>query len=417
MTSPISKAQKGLVSQLIKLRKLTQPYFLPYTKNNGWLFLYLLIALLFCVGGTVLFLLTGLISLLSNFAPEITNQFLGGVQNSLNIIWDGPSGKIISSLFALGVFSFIAIRGQLKQKRWLPWLLLGLIILMLLSVNGINAGISFLVRDITNALIDKNENESYKNLWILGICFISALPIRSLQFYFSAKLQLLWREWLSTSLINDYLDERTYYILNPNDESDTNIDNPDQRITEDARDFTAQTIDLSLNIFDSLLVFSLNIFILLSISKELTLALIIYATLVSSLLLFASRKLFKLNFDQLRFEADFRYGLVHIRNNAESIAFYSGENQEEKEVSRRLKSVVDNFNLLIIWEALLRVLQRSGIYGSVFIPFIILAGPILSGQMDYGSFQQANLNYNLLEGSLFFIIYKIEALARFSASI
>jgi len=153
-----------------------------------------------------------------------------------------------------------------------------------------------------------------------------------------------------------------------------------------------------------LLVFSLNIFILLSISKELTLALIVYATLVSSLLLFASRKLFKLNYDQLRFEADFRYGLVHVRNNAESIAFYSGENQEEKEVSRRLKSVVDNFNLLIIWEALLRVLQRSGIYGSVFIPFIILAGPILSGQMDYGSFQQANLNYNLLEGSLFFII-------------
>ena len=138
MASSISKAQKGLVSQLIKLRKLTQPYFLPYTKNNGWLFVYLLIALLFCVGGTVLFLLTGLISLLTNFAPEITNQFLGGVQNSLEIIWDGPSGKIISSLFALGVFSFIAVRGQLKQRRWLPWLLLGLIILMLFLITSKN---------------------------------------------------------------------------------------------------------------------------------------------------------------------------------------------------------------------------------------------------------------------------------------
>ena len=90
MTSSISKAQKGLVSQLIKLRKLTQPYFLPYTKNNGWLFVYLLIALLFCVGGTVLFLLTGLMSLLTNLAPEVTNQFLGGVQNSLKLIWNGP---------------------------------------------------------------------------------------------------------------------------------------------------------------------------------------------------------------------------------------------------------------------------------------------------------------------------------------
>ncbi len=63
MTSSISKAQKGLISQLIKLRKLTQPYFLPYTKNNGWLFLYLLIALLFCVGGAYVgSLLTGAIS-------------------------------------------------------------------------------------------------------------------------------------------------------------------------------------------------------------------------------------------------------------------------------------------------------------------------------------------------------------------
>ena len=87
MTSSISKAQNGLVSQLIKLRKLTQPYFLPYTKNNGWLFVYLLIALLFCVGGTVLFLLTGLMNLLTNLAPEITTQFLGGVQTSLKVIW------------------------------------------------------------------------------------------------------------------------------------------------------------------------------------------------------------------------------------------------------------------------------------------------------------------------------------------
>ena len=127
--------------------------------------------------------------------------------------------------------------------------------------------------------------------------------------------------------------------------------------------------------------------------------------------------MFKLNFDQLKYEANFRYGLVHVRNNAESIAFYSGEDEEYQEVNSRLKSVVKNFNLLIIWEALLRVLQRSTIYGSVFIPFIILSGPLLAGNMNYGEFSQARLNYQLLEGSLFFIIYKIEALARFSASI
>ncbi len=408
---------KNFCGQLSKLRRLSQPYFLPFTETNGWLFLGLLLALLFCVSGTVLFVVTFLMGVLGRLSPDLTEQFLGGVQGSLQLIWSSQWGLIISGLFVIGLGSFLAIRGQLRQRRWLPWLLLGIIILMLLSVNGINAGISFLVRDITNALIQKNEDDSYRNLWILGICFFVALPIRSFQFYFAAKLGLLWREWLSKSLIADYLRDRAYYILNPNDESDTNVDNPDQRITEDARDFTAQTLDFALNIFDSILTFSLNILILISISRELTLALVVYAVSISFLLLFASRKLFRLNYDQLRYEADFRYGLVHIRNNAESIAFYSGEEQESKEANRRLGEVVRNFNLLIIWEAMLRVLQRSGIYGSVFIPYIILAGPILNGEMDYGSFSQATLNYNLLEGSLFFIIYKIEALARFSASI
>ena len=417
MSQAISNRKNSISDQLTKLRKLTQPYFLPYTSSNGWLFLLLLISLLFCVAGIVLCLLSLLMQLAGSWFPNITNSYLGGVNTTLSAIWNGKWGLIIMSLFVFGSSNFITWRNQLRQKRWVPWIFLAVIILMLLSVNGINAGISFLVRDITNALIDTNKDETYRNLLILGACFIVALPIRSLQFYLSAKLQLMWREWLSNNLIQNYLTDRTYYILNPNDESETDVDNPDQRITEDARDFTNQTLDLSLNIFDSILTFSINIGILISISRSLTLALIIYASIISTLLILASKKLFTLNFDQLKYEANFRYGLVHIRNNAESIAFYSGEKQESQEVKNRLASVVENFNLLITWEALLRVLQRSGIYGSVFIPFIILAGPILSGEMSYGSFSQANLNYNLLEGSLFFIIYKIEALARFSASI
>ena len=418
MTKEISTPERDISSQLSKIRKLTQPYFLPYTSNNGWLFILLLFALIFCVvPGLVLFLVTGLINLLSSSTPDLTKEYLSGVEEIINKIWNSSLGLIGTGLFLFGIGSFVSFRSQLRQKRWVPWLFLGLVLIMLLSVNGINAGISFLVRDITNGLINQNANESYRKLWILGICFIAALPIRSFQFYLSAKLQLLWREWLSNNLIDNYLTDRTYYILNPNDEDDTDIDNPDQRITEDAKDFTAQILDLSLNIFDSILTFTINIGILLSISKNLTIALVIYAGILSILIIFASKKLFKLNFDQLKYEANFRYGLVHVRNNAESIAFYSGEDEEYQEVNSRLKTVVKNFNLLIIWEALLRVLQRSTIYGSVFIPFIILSGPLIAGNMNYGEFSQARLNYQLLEGSLFFIIYKIEALARFSASI
>ena len=422
-------------AQLTRLRRLSQPYFLPYTATNGWLFALLLLALLFCVAGTVLGLLSGLMALLGAFWPELTAQYLGGVQGSLQFLWTAPLatlpsfgpfreglrlipwGQLIVALFVLGLACFYAFRSCLRQRRWMPWLLLGVIILMLLSVNGINAGITFIARDLTNALIARNSESSYRNLWVYGICFMAALPIRTLQYYLTAKLSLVWRDWLTKSLISDYLKDRAYYVLNPNEGSGGDVDNPDQRMADDTKDFTIEALRFTLDIFDSILMFSLNIAILWSISGELTLALLLYAGTISALMVFAGRRLVAINTDQLRYEADFRYGLVHIRNNAESIAFYSGEPEESREVGRRLGTVIKNYDLLIIWQALLKMVQRSGIYGSNFIPYLILIAPILAGKMDYGSFAQANVAYNLVENSLFFIIYNIESLARFSASV
>jgi vitamin B12/bleomycin/antimicrobial peptide transport system ATP-binding/permease protein len=422
-------------AQLTSLRRLSQPYFLPYTPNNGWLFPLLLLALLFCVAGTVLGLLSGLMALLAALWPQLTAQYLGGVQGALQFLWTAPLGKLpaigpfheglqllpwgqlILVMFVLGLGCFYICRSRLRQRRWIPWLLLGIIILMLLSVNGINAGITFIARDLTNALIARNPELSYRNLWVYGICFLAALPIRTFQYYFTAKLSLLWRDWLTKSLISDYLKDRAYYVLNPNDGSGGDVDNPDQRIADDTKDFTVEALRFALDIFDSILMFSLNIAILWSISGELTVALLLYSATVSALMVIAGRRLVAINSDQLRYEADFRYGLVHIRNNSESIAFYSGEPEESREVGRRFGTVIQNFDLLIIWQALLRMVQRSGIYGSNFIPYLILITPILAGDMDYGSFSQANIAFSLVENSLFFIIYNIESLARFSASV
>ena len=116
---------------------------------------------------------------------------------------------------------------------------------------------------------------------------------------------------------------KAYYQLNPNDEEQTDVDNPDQRITDDTRAFTGQSLSFTLGVFDALLTFSLNILILWSISTTLTFSLFGYAAFATAILLIAGKNLVKIDFDQLRYEADFRYGLVHIRDNAESIAFYS----------------------------------------------------------------------------------------------
>ena len=417
MTATASGPSVGLGRQLTKLRNLAQPFFLPLDQASGWQFAGLLIALLFCVGGLVLIALTGGISLLEQVAPELTEKYFGGISTTIETIWGSWWGAAFSGLFLLGAASFVVMRQQLRNRRWLHWLMLGVIVLMLLTVNGINAGIGFIARDLTNALVAKQEDGFFRILIIYACCFVVALPIRTAQIFFTLKLGLVWRDWLSRSLIGDYLRNRAYYVLNPNDEQATDLDNPDQRITDDTRSFTAQSLQFTLGIFDALLTFSLNILILWSISQKLTFALFGYAVIATTILVVAGRRLVRINYDQLRYEADFRYGLVHIRNNAESIAFYSGEEPERQETTRRLGSVVRNFNLLIVWQVIISAMQRSVGYAGVFFPYLVMAGPYFSGEIDYGRFVQAGFAFNMVEGSLLFVVNRIDELAQFTAGI
>ena len=417
MISQSNVNKKELNITLGKLRRLSQPFFLPLDQSNGWQFIWLLISLIFCVGGLVLLTLTGVIELLENFQPILTEKYFGGVVNTIEYIWQTWWGWLFSGLFFIGTTSFFSFRHQLRNKRWVHWLFLGIIVLMLLAVNGINAGIGFIARDLTNALVSKQEEGFYRILGIYACCFIIALPIRVSQIFFTYKLGIIWREWLSKSLISDYLKNKAYYILNPNDEQATDVDNPDQRITDDTKAFTGQSLTFTLGIFDALLTFSLNILILWSISTKLTFSLFGYAAFATSVLIIAGKNLVRIDFDQLRYEADFRYGLVHIRDNAESIAFYAGEEPEKAETKRRLGAVVNNFNLLIIWRVIIDVMRRSINYAGNFFPYLIMAIPYFAGEIDYGRFIQASFAFGMVEGSLFFVVNQIEELAKFTAGI
>ena len=417
MTETTISSNRTLKDQLSSLRKLAQPFFLPLEQSSGWNFIWLLISLLFCVGGIVLILITGLIQFLENIQPILLENYFGGVQGTIHSIWSSWWGFFFSGIFFIGSLSFFNNRHQLRNKRWLHWSLLGVIVLMLLAVNGINAGIGFIARDLTNALVEKQEAGFYKILGIYACCFIVALPIRVSQIFVTYKLGLIWREWLSKSLIGDYMKNKAYYVLNPNDEEETDVDNPDQRITDDTRAFTGQSLSFTLGIFDAFLTFSLNILILWSISTTLTFSLFAYAAFATSVLIIAGKNLVRIDYDQLRYEADFRYGLVHIRDNAESIAFYSGEEPEKAETQRRLSEVVNNFNLLIIWRVIIDVMRRSINYAGNFFPYLIMAIPYFAGEIDYGRFIQASFAFGMVEGSLFFIVNQIEELAKFTAGI
>jgi putative ATP-binding cassette transporter len=159
------------------------------------------------------------------------------------------------------------------------------------------------------------------------------------------------------------------------------------------------------------------IVVLWTISTKLALWLLVYSVAGTAVIIFASRKLVALNYDQLRLEADFRYGLVHIRDNAESIAFYRGEEQESREAERRLGGAIRNYNKLIVWEALISVIQRSYDYFSRFLPWLVIAPIYFAKQVDFGVFGQASIAFSQVLFSVSYIVNNIDRLAAFSASI
>ena len=410
---------KALRSQLGKLQRLAQPYFLPMENGDGsaWPFLLLVVALVAVVVGLTLLLLTGVVALSGALIPDLRARFLPGVPQQLAAIWGGPIGPVVMALLAAGLGCFAAFRNKLRQGRWLPWLLLGVILLLILVINGINVGISFIARNVDNTLVAYDTDGFWKTVGIYAFCLVLALPVRALQSYLIPRLGLLWREWLSGRLLHRYLSNRAYYVLNPNDETAEEIDNPDQRISQDTASFTGTSLSVTVEVLSALLTFFSFIIVLWSISAKLALWLLVYSVGGTAVIIFASRKLVQLNYQQLKLEADFRYGLVHIRDNAESIAFYRGERQEGKEAERRLDGAITNYNRLIIWEALISVIQRSYDYFSRFLPWLVIAPIYFAKEVDFGVFGQASIAFSQVLFSVSYIVNNIDRLAAFSASI
>ena len=408
---------KAFRSQLGKLQRLAQPYFLPVEDTRSWQFLLLVVALVAIVVGSTLLLLTGSVELAGVLIPELRSRFLPGVPERVAALWAGPVGPVVTALMVAGFSCFGALRGKLRQGRWLPWLLLGVILLLILVINGINVGISFVARNVDNALVAYDPDGFWKIVAIYAFCLVLALPIRALQSYLIPRLGLLWRAWLSGRLLNRYLSNRAYYLLNPNDETVEEIDNPDQRISQDAASFTSTSLSVTVEILSALLTFFSFIIVLWSISSTLAWWLLVYSLGGTAVIIFASRRLVALNYQQLKLEADFRYGLVHIRDNAESIAFYRGEQQEAREAGRRLDGAITNYNRLIIWEALISVIQRSYDYFSRFLPWLVIAPIYFAKEVDFGVFGQASIAFSQVLFSVSYIVNNIDRLAAFSASI
>lgn len=408
--------------------EVAQPYFYPPGPRSSIQFLLLILTqLVFVVSFTFFFVVT--LALIGfQFAPKffaglvneiIYLKFLSSLGKSSieifqNLLTFTPA-YIFLVLLIVSSGIFYAYRRKLKGREQ-QWLVLGLLLFLAFIVSSLNVLISYVFRFIDNALNGRNPEVFWEFLWVYGITLVVAIPILITYRYTRRKLALFWREWLTNTFLKDYFSNRAYYELDSN-AANTDIDNPDQRMTEDVNSFTVTILDLILDILDSVLDLVAFTGILYSISTQLTIGLVGYVSIATILALWIGTKLIKINFNQLRLEGDFRYGMVHVRDNAESIAFYRGESLELSQVEGRLGRAIRNYDLLIIWLALLDIFQYAYNYFARLVPYLIVAPLYFAKQVDFGTIGQGIFAFQMVLSALSIIPTRIQSISSFAASI
>ncbi|MDB9540911.1 ABC transporter ATP-binding protein/permease [Anabaenopsis tanganyikae CS-531] len=304
-----------------------------------------------------------------------------------------------------------------SEKKWQARGLLGLLLVLALAVNGINVSISFIFRNVDTALATFPQTQDTSTFWrfitIYAGLLVVGTPIVVMFGYLQDKLGLQWREWLTNHFIDKYFQNRAYYQINFNQK----IDNPDQRIAEDIRAFTRTSLSFSLLILTSVITLISFTGVLLSISVSLSVALVVYAIFGTVVTAWLGQRLIGINFNQLKREADFRYGLVHVRDNAESIAFYQGETEEILQLKQRFLQAIRNFELLINWQRNLGFFTTSYNYFVSALPYLVIAPIYFAGDTEFGTFTQAAIAFSQIFRALSVVVSQFENLTAFAAGI
>lgn len=290
---------------------------------------------------------------------------------------------------------------------------LGAVFALTLATTGISVGFNFLGRDFYNALADKDQEQFSKQLLYYLGGFAVGIPFFVLRDYARETLSLRWRSWMTSYYMKRYFKNRTFYKI----QSQSLIDNPDQRINDDLSSFTGTALAFSLSLLNAVVDLVSFSNILYGIYPPLFIVLVLYSLGGTAISVFLGKNLVNLNFMQEKKEADFRYGLVRVRENAESIAFYGGEENELQLLLDRFRRAYQNLSELLLASRNLDFFTSGYRYLIQILPAAVVAPMYFAGKIEFGVINQSVSAFNHILSDFSLIVFQFQSITAFSAVI
>jgi putative ATP-binding cassette transporter len=329
----------------------------------------------------------------------------------------------------VGLATFLVRLWRLTRPYWTGedrWAARGLFAVVLaLTIGGVylEALFNSWNNAFYNALQEKDEATFWTQFGVFGWLAVLFIANFVATRYFSLWLQIRWRTWLTKRYVDSWLKARVYYRFQV---TGAETDNPDQRIAEDVKLFVSTTLGLITQLINSVLTLAAFLTILWGLSGDFTTTLfgveiaipgymvwfaLVYAVLGTWLTHLVGKPLVPLNYAQQRYEADFRFALVRLRENAEQVALYGGEGRERANFVARFAGVAANWYALM-WAGLKLNLFTS-LFGQLAIvfPFIVAAPRYFSGAMQLGGLMQTASAFGQVQGALSFFVQAYAQLA------
>ncbi|GMH39495.1 hypothetical protein BSKO_07393 [Bryopsis sp. KO-2023] len=299
-----------------------------------------------------------------------------------------------------------------EEERWLARGYFTASLILSLLYTAVLVRVSYALKDLSTGLAEKNPEAFSAAIWhFVGIITVAA-PLFAFTNFVEFRLELAWRIYLTDKLMKNYFSNRSYFLLNKL----SILDNPDQRICQDINSYVTASVTLTMNIARK--VFNCVAFagVLWSISPKLVIFLFGYTLIGTGMTTrIFGQPLMQVTFDLLQKEADLRFGMVRVRENSESIAFYSGDAREKSITTHRFERVVQTVLQKINWTAGLALWRNYYSYATIIIPRVMTAPLYFAGQIEFGVVEQATYAFDRIEQALSTFVDKFQEISGLAA--